>query len=218
MDRKHGPDRGSDRTAPLHDVGGEVGTGASDERAIPECLKGRSADEVLQKLDAGDPLGIEAAAKALLVERALLVDVERLVARGMAQTAYSARHYRGWPPLAVWLRQCLDRALSALLDEDRERLLEGGPPAREDEASYAFLREAHGVTAERAVAVAVVFNDLPDVVRRCYYDAYVLEKGIEGCAASGVGTRSEVERHLLRALNAMSTLRDPARPVDGGPS
>lgn len=69
---------------------------------------------------------------------------------------------------------------------------------------------------ERAVAVAVVFNDLPDVVRRCYYDVFVLEKGIEGCAASGVGTKIEVERHLLRALTAMSTLRDPARPDDGG--
>jgi hypothetical protein len=216
VDRKHGPDRGVDRTAPQPKAGGEVGSGAPDGRAIPECLRGRNADEVLQRLDAGDPLGIEAAAKALLVERALLVDVERLVARGMAQAAYSARLYRGWPPVGVWLRQCLERALSALLDEDRERLLDGGPLPREDEVSYAFLRETHGVTPERAVAVAVVFNDLPDVVRRCYYDAYVLEKGIEGCAASGVGTRSEVERHLLRALTAMSLLRDPGRPGDGG--
>ena len=216
MDRKHGPDRGSDRTAPRRNAGGEAGTGASVGRAIPECLNGRTADEVLQKLDAGDPLGIEAAAKALIVERALLVDIERLVARGMAQAAYSARLYRGWPPLVVWLRQCLEKSLSALLDEDRERLLEGGPLPSEDEASYDFLREAHGVTPERAVAVAVVFNDLPDVVRRCYYDAYVLEKGIEACAASGIGTKTEVERHLLRALTAMSTLRDPARPTDGG--
>ncbi|HVS17386.1 MAG TPA: hypothetical protein VMT18_02210 [Planctomycetota bacterium] len=216
MDRKHGPDRGSDRTASPRNAGGEAGTGASEGRAIPECLNGRTADEVLQKLDAGDPLGIEAAAKALIVERALLVDIERLVARGMAQAAYSARLYRGWPPLAVWLRRCLEKSLSALLDEDRERLLEGGPLPSEDEASYAFLREAHGVTPERAVAVAVVFNDLPDVVRRCYYDAYVLEKGIEACAASGIGTKTEVERHLLRALTAMSTLRDPARPTDGG--
>lgn len=215
MDRKHGPDREFDRTSP-RTPGGEVGSGTSDGRAIPECLRGRTADEVLQKLDAGDPLGVEAAARALLVERAVLVDVERLVARGMAQAAYSARLYRGWPPVDVWLRQCLERALTALLDEDRERLLDGGPLPREDEACYAFLREAHGVTPERAVAVAVVFNDLPDVVRRCYYDAYVLEKGIEGCAASGVGSRSEVERHLLRALTAMSTLRDPARPGEGG--
>lgn len=217
MDRKHGPDRDADRNSPRHPAGSEVGTGASDGRAVPDCLRGHSIDEVLGKLDAGDPLGIEAAAKALLVERAILVDVERLVARGMAQAAFSARLYRGWPPVAIWLRHCLERALAALLDEDRERLLEGGPPPREDEASYAFLREAHGVTPERAVAVAVVFNDLPDVVRRCYYDAYVLEKGIEGCAASGVGTRSEVERHLLRALTAMSTLRDPGRPDQGGP-
>lgn len=215
MDRKSGPDRGTDRTAPLRNAG-EVGTGASSGCAIPAYLIGRSADEVLQKLDAGDPLGIEAAAKALLAERAFLVDVERLVARGMAQVAFAARLYRGWPPLELWLRQRLERALEALLEEDRERLLEGGPLPREDEASYAFLRETHGVAPERVVAVAVVFNDLPDVVRRCYYDAYVLEKGIEGCAASGVGTLTEVERHLLRALTAMSTLRDPARPQDGG--
>jgi DNA-directed RNA polymerase specialized sigma24 family protein len=217
VDRNQGPDRGIDPIAPQRSAGGVVGGGASDERAIPECLSGRSADEVLAKLDAGDPLGIESAARSLLVERAFLVDVERLVARGMAQAAYSARLYRGWPPLAAWLRQCLERALAGLLEEDRERMLDGGPLPREDELSYAFLRESHGVAPERAVAVAVVFNDLPDLVRRCYYDVFVLEKGIEGCAASGAGTKSEVERHLLRALTAMSTLRDPARP-DGGPT
>lgn len=216
MDRKNGSDGDSDRAAWHHGAAGDVAAGASVGRAIPDCLKGRSADEVLQKLDAGDPLGIESAVRSLLIEQALLVDVERLVARGMAQAAFAARLYRGWPPLSLWLRQCLERALTALLEEDRDRLLENGPLPREDEASYAFLREAHGVAPERAVAVAVVFNDLPPIVRRCYYDVFVLEKGIEGCAASGAGSRSEVERHLLRALTAMSTLRDPARPSPGG--
>lgn len=216
MDRKNGSEDDPHRAATQHGAASDVAAGASVGRAIPDCLKGRSAEEVLEQLDAGDPLGIERAARELLIEQALLIDVERLVARGMAQTAFAARLYKGWPPLPLWLHQCLERALAGLLEEDRERLLENGPLPREDEASYAFLRDAHGVAPGRAVAVAVVFNDLPPIVRRCYYDVFVLEKSIEGCAASGAGSRSEVERHLLRALTAMSTLRDPARPDAGG--
>lgn len=106
MDRNKGPDRAEPE--PL--AGGEVGTGAAEGRGIPDCLMGRNADEVLVKLDAGDPLGLEQASRALIVERALLVDIERLVARSMAQVAFSARLYKGWPPLSNWVSQhCSDR-------------------------------------------------------------------------------------------------------------
>lgn len=212
MDRNKGPDSVEpELLAPR-----EAGTGAGERGAIPDCLIGRNADEVLQKLDAGDPLGLETAARDLIHERALLVDVERLIARSMAQAAFAARLYRGWPPLANWTKQQVERALSALLEEDRELLLDGRSPPKEDEDCYTFLHGAHGIPRDHHVEATVVFNDLPDLVRHCYFDTFVLRKSIDECAAAGRGTRSEVVEHLRHALTALSRLRDPERPDHGG--
>jgi hypothetical protein len=214
VDQEEGPDRSELDSLAAREAGGA----APGADAVPACLRGRSADEVLEKLDRGDPLGIERRARRAIEQRAVLLDVERVVARGMAQVAFAARLYKGWPPVELWTERAVEGAIEALLDEDRESMALSKSPQVEDRPNFAFLCDALGITPERALQVTVVFNDLPTVVRRCYYDTFVLGRSIEDCAASGIGTRAEVESHLLRALTAMSLLRDPGRSADGGTS
>ena len=186
---------------------GAPSSSADDPRKA--LLRGTSAREVLHRIASGDPLELERRSRARIDERAFLVDVERLVARGLARVAYEARRYNGFPPLDRWLERILDRAIGELLDEDRFAARDRAPADDRTHASFAFLTEELGIAPEVARKVAVVFNDLPEHVRRCYWALAVQRKSPEECAAEGLGSPREVERNAERAVLAMSMLVDP---------
>lgn len=225
MPRKRGR-RGSSDPQPAREPPSQVGEprveaerpAAADDVGWRSLLSGASAREVLVKIADGDPLELERRARAFLEARAVLVDVERLIARGLARVAYEAPRYTGFPPLDLWLARNLERSVGELLDEDRFAARNGRPADERTLASFAFLSEALGVAPELARKVAVVFNDLPEEVRRCYWAQGVQGRELDDCVAAGLGTHEEVQRNVERAVRAMSQLADPGplRDDSGG--
>ena len=181
-----------------------------------ELFAGGSPREVLGRLLDGDPLDIGERTRLRLKAKALLLDAERWTLRSMARVAFAAPRWDGTSALLEWIDQQVDRAASDLLDEDRAALHQ--PPAQEESDSrYAFLTQALGIEPEIALRACVVFNDLPDHVRRAFWALVVEGKSFARCVSEGLGTREQVQADGRRALTALSQLSDPDEPqVAGG--
>jgi hypothetical protein len=179
-------------------------------------LRTGSPRQVLARLVDGDPLALERRVRRYLGERALLLDAERLFLRAVARAAFAAARWNGDTRLEPWLDAQIVRAASDLMDEDRAAEREGTPPVS-TESRYAFLAEALGVEPDVARRACVVFNDLPERVRRVWWAAVVERSSLERCVSRGLGTPADVRADLRRALLALSLLEDPGpEPLEGG--
>ncbi len=172
-------------------------------------VTGRSPKEVLRKITAGDPLELRGRCRTRIDDRCVFVDVEQMFLRGLARVAYGSMRYDGVPVLTEWVDGILDQVIEDLLDEDRTAAQEAIPLDRSAEARFAFLSESLGVSPDVARKVAVVFNDLPLPVRRCYWAVVIRGRSLAACVTEGLGPRDELERNLKRAVLAMSLLDDP---------
>jgi DNA primase len=72
-----------------------------------------SAREVLRRFAEGDPLEIQSRCLEHVPKLAVFVDYNRVIRRTMAVAAFGARQYRGEPPLDVWIREMIEKAVSA---------------------------------------------------------------------------------------------------------
>lgn len=171
-----------------------------------ELLTAENAREVLARITPGDPLGLGVRCQTRLRERALFVEPNRVLPRAFARSARSAASYRGEPELGAWLAQQIDRALADCMLDDREDERAERPP---NDAHYAFVSEAWGISPKLARAACVVFNDLPLVVRRNWWALSVDGKSINRWVAEGHGSPSVVQARAERAILAISLLRDP---------
>jgi hypothetical protein len=198
----------------------QVGEGGSEAGQTPladpsELFAGGSPREVLGRLLDGDPLDLAGRTRSRLKEKALLLDVERWTLRSMARVAFAAPRWDGSLALIEWIDQLVDRAAGDLLDEDRAALRE--PPAQdESDSRYAFLTQALGIEPGIALRACVVFNDLPDHVRRAFWALVVEGKSFARCVSEGLGTREQVQADARRALTALSQLSDPEAPHMAG--
>ncbi|HVS19674.1 MAG TPA: hypothetical protein VMT18_13805, partial [Planctomycetota bacterium] len=128
-------------------------------------MPGRLPSAALEALADGDPLGIEERVRALLRQKAWLIDVERMLARGVAAVAFAAHRYNGFPDLERWIARELERAALMLIEEDREAVLDGRPADFETAASLRWLTESLGLPAAASTRATVAFHALPDEVR-----------------------------------------------------
>jgi hypothetical protein len=176
-------------------------------------MPGRLPSQVLQVIADGDPLGIENRAKVLLRKGAWLLDVERVVARGMAAIAFAAHRYNGFPELDAWIARELERGARTLIEEDAEAVLDGQPADFETASSLRWLTESLGLPPAAATRATVVFHALPDDVRRAWYAQAVDKLSLDECVAAGMGTRERVEALSRRATLAMSLSSDPGDPL-----
>lgn len=174
-----------------------------------ELLHGSSASQILAKIAPGDPLGVAARCKARLDVRAQLIAHERAVARSLAQVAFAAVRYRGEPDLASWLDRQIDRAIDALLNDDREDEIARRPTDEPWDPRFAFVSEAWGVSPALARRACIVFNDLPSIVRQAWWALTVHGKSINRYVAEGFGPPQLVEARVKRAIVAMSKFADP---------
>jgi hypothetical protein len=176
-------------------------------------IPGRLPGLVLQVIADGDPLGIEDRVKALLRKGAWLLDVERMVARGMAAIAFAAHRYSGFPDLDAWITRELERGARTLIEEDAEAVLDAQPVDFETASSLRWLTEALGLPAAAATRATVVFHALPEDVRRAWYAQSVEKLSLDECVAAGMGTREHLEALSRRATQAMSLSADPGDPL-----
>ncbi len=174
-----------------------------------ELPTGASPREILNRIANGDPLGLEVRSRARLDVRAVLVDLERIVAGSLARAAYDALRYNGFPTLAMWLDRIIDRTIDEQLEEDRIAERAGQSSVGGHAPSHAFFAEALGVDPVVARRACVVFNDLPDDVRRVYWALVIKGRAIERCVSEGMGSQGELEARFKRALLAISLLEDP---------
>ncbi len=192
---------------PAHAVPAAKDQTRADEDAA-RLLTGDSPREILRRLLDSDPLGLELRIRDRLAQRALLLDPERLLARAGARTAYAVHGSRIQVPTREFVLGCIDEAIEELVREDHESERSSQPLAAHDQR-FDFLADALGVRVEKARRACVVFNELPDEVRRAYWALVIEGRSVARCGSLGLGSPEEVEGNVKRALLALSLLEDP---------
>lgn len=177
--------------------------------SIAAWLPGQLPRAALEAIADGDPLGIEKRVRAQLRRGAWLIDVERLLARGMAAVAFAAHRYNGFPDLDRWIERELERAIATLIEEDRDAVLDGQVAEAEDAASLRWLTEVLGLPESAGIHATVVFHGLPEDVRHAWYERAVAKQTVAECVAAGLGSAQRIEARVRRATLAMSLLEDP---------
>lgn len=170
-----------------------------------------SPREILERLAEDDPLEIVARTQERIARRALLLDLERVAPKALAQVAYRARTFRDGAPLDPFLGVCIRRAIEDAVREDREEERRGSIPVAPYDRRYAHLVESLGLEPAQARRACVRFNDLPLAARRSYFALCVERRSLEEWMRESDAPRREVEEHLRRAFEALSVPFD----VDG---
>lgn len=167
----------------------------------PELLLLGTPREVLARIVPEDALGLRARLAARLVERALLLDAERVLLRAQVLCALHCASWRGAPELDRWLEQRVEEALAAVLAEEA--------PALEP-----FARPL-ALDARALGRACASFNRLA-VEQRQAFVALVLEaREPERLAARQGVSLSELAR---RARLALEHVRSAFRDSSGNPA
>jgi hypothetical protein len=156
--------------------------------------------EVLARIVPEDPLDLRARVGARITERALLLDVERVLLRAQALCSLYAAAWRGDPELAEWLDQRVEDALAAALSEDPgERL------APEDLALFAAPLELDPLALGASCAR---FNRLPFEQREAFLVVVLDAVAVDRLARARKLTLSEL---ACRARAGLEVFRPAAR-------
>jgi len=163
-----------------------------------------TAEEVLARLVAGDPLGLRARLALELARAALLVDVERALLRLQSLVALRASDWRGVGALEAFLADCLGEALQELVLEEEAGTF--GEPLE-------FCCRPLGLDARALGEACRRFNRLPPEVREAFVAA-VLEGAAPERAARA--RRLSLSEFARRARLGLELFRPPAAPEREG--
>ena len=171
-------------------------------------LDGPSASSILVRIVDGDPLGIEPICRALLRERALLVDSERAITTTFAFIARRAVSASGTIELGPWLARVAAEALDDMLRDDRESA-EQSERIEPDDLRYAAFAEVLGLTTGAAARACAAFNRLPDRVRKDFWEATREGRSMDEVGRTSDRTAQEVRVNVERALRTLARQCDP---------
>ena len=140
---------------------------------------------ILANLVEGDPLHVRERCQQRILDRALLVDATRLIAKAYARMAYHAalRRYDGRRGLETWLAARIDQALAELRAEDLEDEMRGIPTSADEAPFYGWIASLAEIEIELARRICLVFNDLPHSVRAPFFRVAVEGRPLEEIAS-----------------------------------
>ena len=182
-----------------------------------EILVGPSASAVLRRLVDEDPLRLSARCSEFLRAKALLIDLERMLARLFAQVARESMKYDGQPPLDSWLAALLDEIAEELLNEDVQ-MLRGDEQFPENDEVPHLLAAAFGIQRADALRAAVTFNALPEVERHDVYAVALERTSIQDRATHRGVSIEVVQSSVARALASISISRCSEMRIAEDPS
>lgn len=166
-------------------------------------LEGRAPRIILSKLLDGDPLRIVPACTARMLERAILLDPDRLYLRAVARIALAGFKYRGSPPFGRWRAQCIDQAMIDLVAEDVEAERRGEPIQESSGDQYRRVAENLGIEPGLARRVCVEINKMEDDMRHAFFAVHVLGRSINTYVAEGHGQPAKVRELVEAALRRL---------------
>jgi len=189
-----------------------IGAPLSEARLAPAALLLTGTPrEVLARLVPDDPLGLRERVAARLAARALLLDVERVLARALAASAQRAYAWRGEPALDRWLAERVDEAIEDVVGEDL-----GAWSERESRSAvgpWTVFAAPLGLDPRALFEGCARFNRLPFEQREAFF-LLVLEgaPSDEACRSRSLSL-SELAR---RARGALDVLRGAVLPAGPG--
>jgi len=168
-------------------------------------LSGSSPREVLARLMSGDPLSLRPCIAAVLAERLVLIEPDRVFLRAVARIARFAVRYRGQPEIDVWIRQQIEETVLELLDDDAEA--DEGVGVFED-SGIGDLARPLGIESSRARAACDAFNRLTLEERSAFHALVLVGRSLDEVAAQTRRGATEIARAARRALDAVLAAAD----------
>lgn len=171
-----------------------AGTPIDPVEAAPLLLG--APGQVLERLLGADPLGLRERAARRLEARCWLLDVDRLVARLAATCALEAPHWRGDPPLEVWLDARVDEAVAGLSAEPDDPARPAGPP-------WSIFAAPLGLDGQRLRRACGRFDGLPFEVREAFFRLVLDGDGPDAFARERGLSLTEAARRARQALEVL---------------
>lgn len=170
---------------------------------------------MLEGLVRGDPLGARPVVRTRLVQRALLLDADRVYLRSLARCARYAASLRAHAALGKWVTGHVDAAIDELLRSEA-RL----DPLPADPTPSVFGQLARPLELDPAGArcACVAFNGCDYIDRRAFFDVFLLGLALDRVAGELGISASELARRARSALDASirAVVSEPGGDTDLG--
>ena len=178
-----------------------------DPQSFLGRLAGKPPSEILAKISAGDPLGLQGICSLRLRDQALLIDFDRLLERSLAAVAIAASRSSADEFIPEWLLGQVDLVIRGILAEDaeEERLAPGSPPR--DPKYYRFVYLAYAVEVGLVRTATVNFNALPIDARQAFFLLLVDGRPVDDCVRELGTTRGKLREDTLDGLRALGHIK-----------
>ena len=180
-----------------------------DRSVLLARLIGLEISEILPRIQSADALGVQPVCMRRLRERALIIDPERAFARGLVEVAFAMSIAMSPEELSPgWIQNNVDRALSRLIEEDREaeRADEGNPPR--DNRPYRFVHDAFATPLDKCRSATVEFNALPHRTRFAFLVLLVDNTDVDECLDTGLWTPEELRMDIWTAFRVLGHITE----------
>ena len=175
----------------------------------PRFWGGESPARIVERLQDGDPLSLGLRCAERIDFRAMLMDVERLVARAEAYVAYIAvrQQYTGTPPLDAFIERQIDESIDSILEEDwsSEHKRE---PVEPDDPRYRMIAREAGIEPAQARRASLALNTEPLRTRRLFYGVFIKNRKLADVArenALGIAEAKEMVKQTLKKVLGTAT-------------
>ena len=152
-----------------------------------------------------DPLKLVAQCEIRIRERAVLLDMLMVCLRTCAEAALHAARYDPKEPLEAWIQSRIDRAIDALIEEDRMNERDGAPFGDEPEQRFQFLANFFGCDINLTRKACIIANDLPDEIRHAVFQTVFLARPFAEVAPA-IPDRVRLKKLVHSGLLAITAL------------
>ena len=193
-----------------------VPSGADARYPGSEVLANGTPGVVMERLLKGDPLHVSQAVIDRMEDQAILLDARAVLRAAMARVAHDAYYYKGMPPLAEWINQCIDKGVHLVITQ-LTQAEQRGDSIDQDEVPLAS-QFMGGLGIERAMVRRALlhYQSLSLKVRRTFHAILVEGHTLEHWSAVGNGSVGALEIQLMHAAETMTSIGIPTIPPQPG--
>ncbi|HEX6886099.1 MAG TPA: hypothetical protein VF530_22185 [Planctomycetota bacterium] len=179
----------------------------TDTLTLLRRLAGRPAAEVLARIAEGDLLRLFPLCAQRIREAAFLLDPERVFEHALSKAAVRIEIDGEHCAEPGWLAECVDRAIQAILERDRQDEQAGIPPDQPSKHFPVFIESCY-VEPTAARLASIRYNALDARIRQGFQKVIVEGEPLQKVLELGLGPLERLQLDILLALKAIGLLDD----------
>lgn len=177
----------------------------ADTHTLLRRLAGKSAAEVLARIAEGDLLRLFPLCAQRIRDAAYILDPERVFEHALSRAAVRIEIGGERCSEPGWLAECVDMAILAILERDRQDEQAGIPPDQPSKHFPVFIESCY-VEPTAARLASIRYNALDARIRLGFQKLIVEGKPLQDVLELGLGPPERLQLDILLALKAIGLI------------